>query len=323
VSNGSVKPEAREPAAPKLRLDRFDAEFSSRTTPGEWERILSVRDHPRYLDGVALYNEIVPAVFAGNFVLSKAVTQISRFQTIVLTLHLHDTADAADPTTGLTLSRLQRLCKAHKLASPGSVTAFLGVLLVAGYLRRQRSDRDRRVIHLEPTEKFIAIVETWNRAIARSLDAIEPEMRLTEAHSAHARFGWDMRERGAQFLLAGWKPLEPFPEAMHFVAGDGGWMMLCHCVAEILRRGERREIVPVAVDLTAFGRRFGVSRSHLRRMLESAYQKGLLVEPPRNGRHVLMSERLLASCLSAQAFELGTYRACAHAVQRTLVAKTA
>jgi hypothetical protein len=305
-----------------LLLNRFDAAFSARTTPAEWQRILSVRDHPRYLDGVALYDEIVPAVFAGNFVLSKAVTEISRFKTIVLTLHLHDTADPADPTTGLTLSRLQRLCKAYALASPGSVTAFLGVLFVAGYLRRQRSDRDRRVIHLEPTEKFVAVVESWNRAIVRSLDAIEPEMRLAEAHAGHPRFGWDMRERGAQFLLDGWKPLDPFPEAMHFVACDGGWMLLCHCVAEILRQGERREIVPVAVDLAEFGRRFGVSRSHLRRVLESAYQKGLLVEPPRNGRHVLMSERLLASCLGAQAFELGTYRACAHAVQSELIARS-
>ena len=303
-----------------LRLNRFDAEFSARTTHAEWRRILSVRDHPRYLDGVTLYDAIVPDLFADNFVLNKAVTEIGRFQTIVFTLHLHDTADAADPTTGLTLSRLQRLCTAYKLASPGSVTAFLGVMLVAGFLRRQRSDRDKRVIHLEPTEKFIAIVESWNRAIVTSLDAIEPEMRLAEAHAGHPRFGWDMRERGAQFLLAGWKPLEPFPEAMHFVACDGGWMLLCHCVAEILRQGERREIVPVSVDLAEFGRRFGVSRSHLRRVLESAHQKGLLVEPHRNGRHVLMSERLLASCLGAQAFELGTYRACAHAVRSALAA---
>ena len=156
----------------------------------------------------------------------------------------------------------------------------------------------------------------------QSLDAIEPEMQLAKAHAAHPRFGWDMRERGAQFLLAGWQPVEPFPEAMHFVACDGGWMLLCHCVAEILRLGEYREIVPVTVDLAQFGRRFGVSRSHLRRVLESAHQKGLLVEPPRNGRHVLMSERLLASYLGAQAFELGTYRACAHAVQHALTATT-
>jgi hypothetical protein len=92
-----------------LQLNRFDAEFSVRTTPAEWQRILSVRNHPRYLDGVALYDEIVPALFADNFVLNKAVTEISRFQTIVLTLHLHDTAETADPTTGLTLPGLASL----------------------------------------------------------------------------------------------------------------------------------------------------------------------------------------------------------------------
>ncbi len=303
-----------------LRLDRFDDEFFARVTPAEWQRILSVRDHPRFLDGAAHYDESVPALFANNFVLSKAVTEISRFLMIVLALHLHDSADPDDPTTGLTLSRLQRLCKDYQIASPGSVAAFLGVMFLAGYVRRQRSNRDKRVIHLEPTPKFIAIVESWNRAILQSLDAIEPEMRLAEAHAAHSRFGWDMREGGAQYVLGGWKPLDPFPEAMHFVTCDGGWMLLCHCVAEVLRIGEHREIVPVSLDLAAFGRRFGVSRSQLRRMLEGAHQKRLLVEPPRNGRHVLMSERLLAASLGVKAFELGTYRACAHAVQRALMA---
>ena len=305
-----------------LRLNRFDAEFSARVTAAEWQRIVSVRDHPRYLHGAMHYDASVPALFANNFVLSKAVTEISRFLMIVLALHLHDTADADDASTGLTLSRLQRLCTAHKIASPGSVTAFLGVMFVAGYLRRQTSNRDRRVIHLEPTQKFISVVEKWNGAILQSLDTIEPEMQLVAAHVAHPRFGWDMREGGAQYLLAGWKPLEPFPEAMHFVSCDGGWMLLCQCVAEVLRLGEHREIVPVSVDLTQFGRRFGVSRSQLRRLLEGAHQKGLLVEPPRNGRHILMSERLLASSLGVKAFELGTYRACAHAVQRALVTKT-
>jgi hypothetical protein len=300
-----------------LRFEKFDAEFRARTTDADWQRILTVLDHPRYLDGVAHYDEFVPAVFANNIVLNKAVTEYTRFQTIVFTLHLHDTADPADPVTGLTLSRLHKLCITHDLASPGGVTAFVGLMLLAGYLTRQPYGKDRRVVHLLPTPKFVGIVEAWNRNVLQSIDAILPEGELAKAHGLHPRFGWEMRERSTQNILRGWKPLGPFPEALYFVSRHGGWMLLCRCVLEMLRQS-RSEITPVSVDLAAFGKSFGVSRTHLRRLLEGAHAQGLLDAPPRNGSHILMSEKLFASCMAAQASELSNYRLCALAAKAAL-----
>ena len=300
-----------------LRFPQFDAEFSSRNTQKEWQRISGLRDHPRYLDGVALYDDIVPALFANNIVLNKAVTEYSRFQTIVFTLHLYDTRIPDQPNTGLTLSRLQKLCIAHDLASAGCVAAFVGLMMVAGYLARQPSEKDRRVVQLKPTPKFVAIVEGWNYRVLQSIDAIIPDDRLAQAHEAHPRFGWDMREISTQNLLSGWKPLGPFPEALHFVSRHGGWMLLCRCVAAMLAQ-DRTRISPVSVDLAAFGRSFGVSRTHLRRSLEGAYDNGLLDAPPRNGSHILMSPKLFASCMAAQASELSNYRLCALAAKTSL-----
>jgi hypothetical protein len=303
------------PPPPPIRLDRHDAIFSARTTGAEWQRILEVRDQPRYLDGVVRYDEMLPDLFGNNIILSKAVTEISRFKMIVVSLHLYDTADPDDPTTGLTLSRLQKLCKQHGFASSTGVATFLGLLLVAGYLERQRSACDTRIVHLVPTPKFIAIVERWNRAMLLSLDAIEPEGGLARLHEIHPRFGWDVRKGSAEFLLGGWKPLEPFPEVVHFLDCTGGWMLLCRVVATMFRDTDRSQIVPVDVDLAAFGNTFGVSRTNLRRMLESAHDKGLLAAAPRNGRHILLSQLLLDACMGAQASELATYRRAAHAVK--------
>jgi len=299
-----------------LSLDRFDAEFSARSRPGDWHLLKDLRDHPRYLDGVVAYDELVPAVFANNMLLNRLVTQIERMQTIVFTLHLFDSLEASDPATGLTLSRLQHLCTTHKLASNGGVAAFMGLMTVAGYLSRQRSALDRRIVHFAPTPKFMTSVNRWTEAVLQSVDAIEPEAQLAVLFRTHPRFGWDMREGGAQQPLGGWRPLEAFPEVTHFLNGQGGWMLLCHYVATMLRDGGRKEIVPVAIDLAAFGKSFGVSRTHLRRLLEGAYQKGLLDAPPKNGSHVLLSPRLLAACLSAQAGEMATYRHAAHAALR-------
>ena len=300
-----------------LRFRQFDAEFSARNTQKEWQRILTVLDQPRYLDGVALYDDIVPALFANNIVLNKAVNEYSRFQTIAFTLHLYDTRSPDDPNTGLTLSRLQRLCTMYDIASTGGVVGFFGLMMVAGYLARAPSEKDRRIVQLKPTPKFVAVVEGWNHRVLQSIDAIMPDGHLAAAHDAHPRFGWDMREVSTQNLLSGWKPLKPFPEVLYFVSRQGGWMLLCRCVSEMLRQSHTG-ITPVSVDLTAFGKSFGVSRTHLRRMLEGAHEKGLLDAPPRNGSHILMSPKLFASCMAAQANELSNYRLCALATKAAL-----
>ena len=292
---------------PFPRLAQYDDEFAARSRPGDWALLKRLRDKPRFLDGAIAYDTLVPPVFANNLALNRLVTQIERMQTIVFTLHLFDSFDPDNPATGLTLSRLRHLCATHGLASKGGVAAFMALMTVTGYLTHQRSELDRRVVHFAPTPKFMALVDKWTEAVLTSVDVIDPGARLVAALKAHPRFGWDMREGGAQRLLGGWKPLGAFPELTHFLAAQSGWMLLCHVTAALLREGMGEKIVPVSVDLFAFGKKFGVSRTHLRRVLEIGHQKGLLDAPPRNGGYVLMSPRLLAACLTAQAGELATY----------------
>jgi len=227
---------------------------------------------------------------------------------LVYALHLHDTAVDGDPATRLTLSRLQKLCHKHELASPHTVAVFLGLMVVAGYLQRKRSKLDKRTVHLAPSAGFVATVERWNRIIVEAIDAIAPEGLLAQAHATQPRFGWDMRAHGAEVLLAGWKPLEPFPEVAHFLEAHGGWMLMTQCVAQTMRQGGGTAIVPVAIDLAGEARRFGGSRTHMRRLLEHAHANGLLQAAPRNGGDVHLSPRLLAAWLTAQASELATYR---------------
>lgn len=295
--------------APALfRIDEFDAEFASRTTPDEWQRLLALRNNPKYLQGLYAYSELMPQYFSDNIILNKVVTEVWRFEILVYTLYLYDTRDPSDPRSGLTVSNLQRICARQKCASRGRVMAILGMMGIAGYLRRVKSQRDSRVMQLEPSAAFIAIVEGWNHRICQIIDAITPEGQLTMAHGTHPRFGWEMRRRGAERLLNGWKLLDPFPEVNHFVSKDGGWMLLLTSAAEALRLGGETRIAPVSLDLAAFGARFGVSRSHLRRLLESAHAAGLLDTPPRNGASIQLSRKLLASYLACMAGELANYQ---------------
>lgn len=301
-------PTAVMPAAKAFSLDCFDGELARRMSPLEWQRIRTLRDHPGFLDGLARYGALMPDYFSDNIMLNRVVTEAWRFEMLVYTLHLHDQRDPGDPRSGLTIANLQRLCAAQKCASRGRVLAILGIMTVAGYLRRSKPTGDGRVVLLEPSAAFIDIVEGWNHRILAIGDAIVADDPLAPWHAAHPRFGWEMRRLGAEGLLRGWKLLAPFPEVNHFVSRDGGWMLLLSCVAETMRLGGRDSLVPLSIDLKAFGARFGVSRSHLRRLLESAYAAGLLDAPPRNGAHIVLSPVLVASFLACMASELDYYR---------------
>lgn len=291
-----------------LELHAYDHEFSSRTTSQDWQRILELRDHPRMLDGVLAYDDLIGNFFAGNVLLNRVVVEFARFQMIVYMLYLYDTADPADPRTGLTISRLQQISKMQGLLSRGGIATFVSLLRLAGYLHRIPSPLDKRVVHLAPTQKFLTLVEQWNRHIFQCIDVITPDACLTRCHEMHPRFGWEMRGRGAETLLAGWKPLDPFPETFPFFRCTGGFMLLLHAVAKTIREGARREIVPVSIDLASFGKRFGASHSQLRRLLEGAHARGHLLAPPRNGAHIVVSQRLLSAFVGWAASELGNYR---------------
>ena len=182
---------------------------------------------------------------------------------------------------------------------------------LGGYLTPLRSALDARIVQFEPTTRFISIVERWNRAIFQVIDTVDSQHNLVDQHTRLPRFGWNMRRNGAEQALAGWHLLDAFPEVNFFIVHDGGWMLLLHCVAESYRLGKGVNIATVSVDLTDFGKRFAVSRSHLRRLLEAAYKVGLLDSAPRNGAHIVLGQRLLASFLTCMASELAFYRACA------------
>ena len=288
-------------------LDCFDAEMSRRTSAKDWNRILNMRNNSRFSEALPTYHRLISAYFADNIVLNRVVTEAWRFEMLVYTLYLHDQRQARDPRSGLTLSNLQRICAQQNCASSGRVFAIVGIMRVGGYLQKQKSARDSRVMQLQPSDKFIEIVEGWNRRIFEIIDTVYPLQSLVQHHTAHPRFGWEMRRRGAEHMLKGWKLLDPFPEVAFFVSSDGGWMLLLHCVVESFK-SDRKKLAPVSLDLVEFGRKFGVSRSHLRRLLESAHSEGLFNAPPRNGANIQLAPHLVASFLSCMASELDNYR---------------
>lgn len=291
-----------------LDIAMHDALFAGRTTAQDWARIVAFRDSPRFLDGARRHEGVMQPFFAHNLILNRVVTEVWRFQILVLTLYLHTTRDPLNPRAGLTVANLQKICVALNLASPGRVYAFLNIMKLGGYLSAMRSPLDSRVVHLDPTALFEVIVEEWNDNIFASIDAAVPGSGLTALRARHPELGRQMRISGAEGLLAGWDPLGPFPEVFHFASTDGGWLMLEHLVLQSIRGETSIRIEPVTLNMRATAKRFGGSRSNLIRVLEGGYAAGLLDAPSRGGSHIVVSSRMTCAFLAFMASFLGYFQ---------------
>ena len=288
-----------------FRIDAQDAEFVARVPSEDWPAVFAFRDRATFPNCVGLYAEFMVPYFSYNFVLNKVVGELWRFLMLVFALHLYDTRDPDDPHSGLTIGNFQKLCARQGIASNGRALAYLHIMQMGGYLTRSRSPVHGRIVHYAPTPAFIATVEGWNDGVFQLIDAVVPEDRMMPRRADYPDLGKEMRRRSAERLLGGWDPVAPFPEMELFSSSDGGWMVLSFMVAETLKHGFGQ---PVAIDLEGLSKQAGVSRSHLRRVLESAYKAGLLEAPPRNGANLMPSATLVRAFLAWLASYLGSYR---------------
>ena len=159
----------------------------------EWSRILAFRQQPLFHRALPTYAKLMLQYFSDNLILNRVVTEAWRFEMLVYTLYLHDMFDPAVPGSGLTLSNLQDICKRQQCASPGRVTAILGIMRIGGFVRQQSSAGDRRIKHLVPSKKFMDIVEGWNNRIFQIIDAVCPGDNLAETHRSVPHLGRAMR----------------------------------------------------------------------------------------------------------------------------------
>ncbi|ATC32991.1 hypothetical protein CA606_11995 [Caulobacter vibrioides] len=290
-------------------LTCLDEAFAQRMPAEEWARIKVIRDAPTLFDALDVNHALLSPYYADHLLLNKVVTEGRRFEMLVYLLYLEATVSAEDPRSGLTNANFRRICVRQNVCSPNRASVVLGIMRLAGFVTDARDDGgDARVARLAVTPKFMETVEGWNQAMLTFVDAAVPGDDLAGAHARIPGLGRGMRINGGRALLDGWHLLPPFPEARMMIDRDGGWMLLMHLAYESLRQGQRRVIAPVSVDLAAFGRRFGVSRSHLRRLLEEVHQAGLLAAPPRNGAHIQLTPQLLASYMTCLASEIDFYR---------------
>ncbi len=249
--------------------------------------------NPRFPQARKFYLDRFLAVYDGDPFMVRLLIESGRFLVYHLAVILDAAHDPDRPETWFTVGRLkQQIALCGIGASQRQVDHLVGRLRAVSFLEVRTVAGDRRMRILKPTEKMLTHDRDWLAAhyapltILCSHNDYGPVMRRDpEFQILHRRTSLDFAPLGVKLLLS-------VPDMMLFFDKAAGHMVL----AALLRAAlEQADDPHVAISYADVGDRFGVSRTHVRRLLIAAQETGLVALKARGGHRVEILPRLWAS----------------------------
>ncbi len=179
-------------------------------------------------------------------------------------------------TGGLTLPRLKTLCTGFGLTSPGRARALLLYLRYLGYVGAPRPVAKGAPALYPVAPKLLLTYREHHRAVLDAAAVLEPQIAvLIDRFETPGVF-----ETYAALLVEGFLATVPhfntnMPYFRIFLHRHAGiqivHFLLAQATDEAFPPNE-----PIAFSISTLAQRFGVSRSHVRRMIEAAEREGLI-----------------------------------------------
>ncbi len=234
-------------------------------------------------------------LYKGNRLLNVIVNDRGRLVIATLAIHLHYSAVADDPRSGLTAARVKAFCAAEGVCSPGRAAAVLALMRWAGHLAPAPQAANTPTNRLIATQRLIDLhLDRW----ARQLEVVA--MVLEDGADGRANldrpgFAAAFAAAQAAVFTSGFRLIDQAPALELFVERNCGLLILANLITAGGPDDERLPKRPVPLSISAIARRFAVSRPHVIALLRDAETAGLLERIGPNGGQVRLSPRLLDS----------------------------
>ena len=206
---------------------------------------------------------------------------------VIISLHLRH--DAKDRTTWPTPRRLKDELKLFGLASERRIDALVARLMQLGFVKSSASEHDGRVRILSPTARMMSLDLDWLVYNYVPLQVMFPEPGYPEPMARDPAFQRAQRLVALEFSAKGAQIMAGNPAVMRFMNRDAGILVLIKLI--------QMSAADFAKDLsyTDIGVRFGVSRTHVRMLLEEAAQYGDVGLSGRGGHVVELKPSMLSA----------------------------
>ncbi|KAF2992383.1 hypothetical protein MJC1_00764 [Methylocystis sp. MJC1] len=248
--------------------------------------------HPNFYRSRTIYSEIIYKMHSGSNVARFLVNETARSLIANICIYLDSYLDIDDVRSGLTIRKMQNICAERRVASRGRVFAFVKMLELSGYLE-SCSAADKRYRFLRPTQKLRGYRAELMGAIYAALDQIMPR-------GGYVRLGSDpavdlqVMRIAADDYFNGILLLEWHQDILMFADRDGGYQFLLELLREANFFDEPHAFCPqIDVSLFNLSLRLGLSRSHMRKILNDAARAGLLCVDNKPKYKITLNARLL------------------------------
>ncbi len=276
-----------------------DIDFTKLPAFHSSEEILA---HPRFPFARDEFVKAMLALYEHKPFLNRLLLEASRTVLMSVIMCLHARYNAADRATWPTLRLVADAMMEHGLASPSRVQDLVSRLVKTGYLEQRPAPNDRRVHILTPTKKMIAQDQDFLISHHVPLQIMFPEPGYGLIMTRDPAFQAKQRLVSRDLFALGAKILASNPVMMLFQGRDAGVMVL---IKMIDMAGPQRGNAPLQVSYADLGGRFGVSRTHVRKLLVEAEEMDLVRLTKSGGQFVELLppvlqafDRLVADAMS-------------------------
>ena len=226
--------------------------------------------------------------FKGNFVLNHLSSSELHHLIAAYLFYLHYWRDPDDPTSGVTLSRVQAFCTERRLAGPRKVAALLGVVQASGYFVKEKTEIDARVKVLRPTSKATSVLYGVVGSHISSIEILEQTGRYKKYMDSSPDAVIAISSHGFQLLyMSGVRIVDAVEELKPFLEMDSALKIVFS--AYVHKNAS-------LVYNTSFGllsRVFGISRTQAQRVLEKAEENQQLQILAKGGRQIQLMPSLI------------------------------
>ncbi|QCG89925.1 MarR family winged helix-turn-helix transcriptional regulator [Azospirillum sp. TSH100] len=258
-----------------------DADFAS--LPRLPVSVEEIAGHPRYLQARKLYSESFLALFDRNPFLIRLLTDTSRYLLFTVSVILDANHDIERRETWFTVGRLKERMAVFGMTSPRHVDHLIERMCAVGFVETAHPPGDRRVTLLRLTDRMLAHDREWLATDYVILDALRPENGYGRVRNRDPFLHAAIRRQSLALLPEGARLLSAQTDFLLFFSRPGGLMVLEALFEAALSSADGWQS-PFAFGDVAD--RFGLSRSHVRSVVQAAEAAGFIKLHGRGGRLV-------------------------------------
>lgn len=272
----------------KARADWQGADATDLPAHHSAEEILA---HPQFPIARNAQVEALLALYEHDTFLNCLLLQAGRRVLFDMIMCLAACYDEADPATWPTLRHIMQSMADFNLASPRRIADLVSRFIKTGYLEQRSSPRDRRVRILRPTERMIAHDRDWLVTHYVPLQVLFPDPGYASVMQRDPAFQRTLRFVAAGLFSHAIQIMARNPIITQFMIREAGLMI----IIKLIQLAGPNQDATREISYSDIGARFGVSRTHVRKLVQAAEKNGLMRLTRNRGQHVQLTPRLIAA----------------------------